>query len=169
MVSGQLVDVRAEGVEAAGDLANIDTRETYVGYGRAENFASPGGFVRDQAKVYEGGSPVLNDWVLNGRWTVAREHAALEDAGGRLTMRFRARDLHLVMAPGDDGRPVRFRVTLDGEAPGRAAGVDIDAEGYGQITGDTLYQLIRQDRARERTFEIEFLDPGARVFAFTFG
>ena len=169
MVSGQLVDVRAEGVEAAGDLASIDTRETYVGYGRAENFASPGGFLRDQARVYEGGAPELNDWVLNGRWTVAREHAALEDAGGRLTMRFRARDLHLVMAPGDDGRPVRFRVTLDGEAPGRAAGVDIDAEGYGQITGDTLYQLIRQDRARERTFEIEFLDPGARVFAFTFG
>ena len=84
-------------------------------------------------------------------------------------MRFRARDLHLVMAPGDDGRPVRFRVTLDGEAPGRAAGEDIDAEGYGQITEDTLYQLIRQDRARERTFEIEFLDHGARVFAFTFG
>ena len=169
MVSGQLVDVRAEGVEAAGDLRNVDTRETYVGYGRAENFASPGGFLRDQARVYEGEAPELNDWVLNGRWTVAREHAALEDAGGRLTMRFRARDLHLVMAPGEDGRPVRFRVTLDGEAPGRAAGVDIDAEGYGQITEDTLYQLIRQDRARERTFEIEFLDPGARVFAFTFG
>ena len=169
MVSGQLVDVRAEGVEAAGDLRNVDTRETYVGYGRAENFASPGGFLRDQAKAYEGGQPVLNDWVLNGRWTVTREHAALQDAGGRLTMRFRARDLHLVMAPGEDGRPVRFRVTLDGEAPGRAAGVDIDADGYGQITEDALYQLIRQDRARERTFEIEFLDPGARVFAFTFG
>jgi hypothetical protein len=33
-----------------------------------------------------------------------------------------------------------------------------------------LYQLVRQSRsATDRTFEIEFLDPGAEAFAFTFG
>lgn len=33
-----------------------------------------------------------------------------------------------------------------------------------------MYQLIRQRGPTEqRLFEIEFLDPGAEIFAFTFG
>ena len=101
---------------------------------------------------------------------MTREHADLQDAGGKVAFRFKARDLHLVMGSGRAGTTPRFRVRIDGQAPGADAGMDIDAQGMGRIDGERLYQLVRQaGPVRERTFEIEFLDPGAQVFAFTFG
>ena len=68
------------------------------------------------------------------------------------------------------GRPVRLKVTVDGKAPGDDHGTDIDPAGNGKVIGQRLYQLIRQkDPSRERQFTIEFLDPGAEAYAFTFG
>lgn len=69
-----------------------------------------------------------------------------------------------------DGRPVRFRVTSDGRAPGDQHGVDIDANGDGVVTSQRLYQLIRQNGvAEDRVFEIRFIDRGVEADAFTFG
>ncbi|GLK49886.1 cytochrome C biogenesis protein DipZ [Brevundimonas intermedia] len=168
-VAADVVQVQAQGAEAAADMNQLGSPETYVGYARAENFRSPGGFARDAVKTYAAGPLGLNDWSLTGAWRVTREHAELTAAGGRVAFRFKARDLHLVMAPAAEAAP-RFRVLIDGQAPGAAAGSDIDAQGMGRIDGQRLYQLVRQSGpVRERTFEIEFLDPGAQVFAFTFG
>jgi hypothetical protein len=84
--------------------------------------------------------------------------------------RFHARDLHLVMGPAARGGTVRFRVTIDGHAPGGGHGLDVDELGYGTVTEQRLYQLIRQPQPIEdRLFTIEFLEPGVEVFAFTFG
>jgi cytochrome c biogenesis protein CcdA/thiol-disulfide isomerase/thioredoxin len=169
-VASDLVQVQAQGAEAAADMAQLASPETYVGYARAENLRSPGGFARDAVKTYGPAALQLNDWSLTGPWRVTREHAALTAPGGRLTFRFKARDLHLVMGPGQGDAGVRFRVRIDGAAPGSDAGSDIDAQGQGRIDRQRLYQLVRQaGPVRERTFEIEFLDPGAQVFAFTFG
>jgi hypothetical protein len=75
-----------------------------------------------------------------------------------------------VLGPDADGKPVRFRVTVDGTAPGDSHGTDIDAGGRGVVTGQRLYQLIRQGGTiSDHTFEIEFLDPGVQAYAFTFG
>ena len=42
--------------------------------------------------------------------------------------------------------------------------------GWGEVRENRLYQLVRQSGAIEdRTFEIEFQDPGVRAYAFTFG
>ncbi|WP_426025983.1 cytochrome c biogenesis protein DipZ [Brevundimonas sp. TSRC1-1] len=169
-VAADVVQVQAQGAEAAADMNQLGSPETYVGYARAENFRSPGGLARDVAKAYVASPLHLNDWSLVGRWRVTREHAELAASGGRLSFRFKARDLHLVMGPGSNGAMPRFRVLIDGQAPGVDAGSDIDAQGVGRIDQQRLYQLIRQSGAvRERTFEIEFLDPGVQVFAFTFG
>ncbi len=169
-IASDLVQVQAQGAEAAADMAQIASPETYVGYARAENFRSPGGFARDAVKTYGPAALRLNDWSLTGPWRVTREHAALTAPGGRLAFRFKARDLHLVMGPGQGDAGVRFRVRIDGAAPGSDAGSDIDAQGQGRVDRQRLYQLIRQvGPVRERTFEIEFLDPGVQVFAFTFG
>jgi hypothetical protein len=91
--------------------------------------------------------------------------------GGRIAFRFHARDLHLVMGPAADGKPVRFRVSLDGKPPGADHGIDADARGEGVVTSQRLYQLVRQRKVADddRLFEIEFLDPGVQAFAFTFG
>ncbi len=169
-IASDLVQVQAQGAEAAADMAQLASPETYVGYARAENFRSPGGFARDAVKTYGPAALRLNDWSLTGPWRVTREHAALTAPGGRLAFRFKARDLHLVMGPGQGDAGLRFRVRIDGAAPGSDAGSDIDAQGLGRIDRQRLYQLVRQSGpVGERTFEIEFLDPGVQVFAFTFG
>jgi hypothetical protein len=142
-----------------------------VGYARAENFASPGGVSRDRPQDYAVPDHLrLNTWGLGGEWTVGRQAIVANAAGGRIAHRFHARDLHLVMAPGADGRPMRFSVRVDGDVPGAAHGGDIDEHGDGTVTEPRLYQLIRQPgRIIERTFEITFLDSGARAYVFTFG
>lgn len=166
-----VVAVDGRGSEAAADWRNLKPPENYLGYGRTENFVSGGGIRQDAPNLYRGtASPPLNGWSLAGVWTVGREFAALNETSGRITYRFHARDLHLVMAPSMPGRPVRFRVTLDGAPPGDNRGADMDAEGWGSVQEGRLHQLIRQSGAiADRTFEIEFLDRGVRVYAFTFG
>ncbi|WP_448141921.1 cytochrome c biogenesis protein DipZ [Stenotrophomonas bentonitica] len=159
------------GVELQADMSNLKSPETYLGYARAENFASPDGQRRDAPADYTLPSTfALNQWALAGRWTVGDEDAQLQRPGGRIAFRFHARDLHLVLAPGADGKPVRFRVRIDGQPPGASAGGDVGADGSGTVDEHRLYQLIRQSGdVGERTFEIEFLDPGVHAYAFTFG
>ncbi len=162
--------IEAYGVEVGADWASLKSPETYIGYARGENFASPGGVEQDVARLYRTAAPPLNCWGLTGVWTVGEEFATSNDKSGRITYRFQARDLHLVLAPGTPGRPVRFRIKIDGAAPGADHGVDVDADGTGIVKAGLLYQLVRQSGAiGERTMEIEFLEPGVRAYAFTFG
>ena len=163
--------IAASGTEAAADPNDVQSPETYVGYARAQNFASPGGFNEDDPQNYRTPAALsLNQWALAGKWKDEDQVATSLAAGDSIVYRFHARDLHLVLGPGENGKPIRFRVTLDGQAPGANHGVDTDAEGYGVVTGDRLYQLIRQQGSiHDRTFRIEFLVPGVRAYSFTFG
>lgn len=168
---GSKSEVKVAGASAAADFRSIRSPETYIGYSRAANFIGPGGtLVRDQANDYALPTDLaLNQWGLWGRWTAERQRAVMAKARGGISIRFHARDLHLVLG-GSSGKPVRFRVTLDGKAPGADHGMDIDAQGYGQVTNQRLYQLVRQQGgSKERLFSIEFLDPGVEAYAFTFG
>ena len=166
-----VVSVDARGVEAAADWGSLKSPENYVGYERTENFASPGGAVLDKPRAYAAPARLrLNHWALAGDWTVGQQATVLNEAGGRIAYRFHARDLHLVLAPAAQGRPIRFRVKLDGAPPGADHGLDVDAEGWGSLQEPRLYQLVRQTRpVADRTFEIEFFDAGARAYVFTFG
>jgi cytochrome c biogenesis protein CcdA/thiol-disulfide isomerase/thioredoxin len=162
---------KAVGVQAPPDEAHDQSPETYVGYRRAENFASPGGFSQDQPHRYSAPAALkLNQWALNGSWNVDPEKAVLGTVPGKIEFRFYARDLHLVLGPSSDGKPVRFRVLLDGAAPAANHGADTDSSGAGAIDQQRLYQLIRQTGdVREHVFSIEFLDPGVQAYSFTFG
>jgi methionine-S-sulfoxide reductase len=166
-----LDDAAGEGVAAPADTASVASPETYVGYARAENFVSPGTFARDAKKNYAiPKSLTLNQWALGGPWQVAREHARLDGAPGRIAFRFKARDLHLVLGPAAAGKPVKFRVTLDGAPPKKDAGMDVDADGNGVVREHRLYQLIREKGpVAEQEFVIEFLEPGVDAYSFTFG
>lgn len=169
-VASGTVNVSASGTEAASNFATVQSPETYIGYARAKNFTSPGGAGRDVAHDYEAGTLDLNHWSLTGTWTIGAEHAALNSTPGSIIYRFHARDLHLVLGPGPDGKPIRFRVTIDGKQPGDDHGTDTDASGSGVVASQKLYQLVRQHgEIVDRTFRIEFLDAGVQAFAFTFG
>ncbi|MBN9546475.1 MAG: cytochrome c biogenesis protein DipZ [Alphaproteobacteria bacterium] len=169
-VPGGIVDPNAEGALAAADENNMQSPETYLGYGRGTGFASntpqP-----DKIATYTTPYPLgPNQWGLTGRWTIGEEKSVAASAGTKITFYFHARDLHLVLGSGAGNKPVRFKVTLDGQPPGAAHGVDTDEAGNGTVAGQRLYQLIRQQGAvANRTFSIEFLDPGAEAYAFTFG
>ena len=157
-VARELVSVAPGGAELAADWGNVKSPETYVGSDRSENRVSSGARLR------------LNQWALNGDWTVQGQAAVLKEANGKIAYRFHARDLNLVMAPGPGGKPVRFQVLVDGQAPGPAHGLDVDEHGSGTVAEPRMYQLLRQPGpVADRRFEIRFLDPGVEVFVFTFG
>ncbi|MEU7678339.1 redoxin family protein [Micromonospora taraxaci] len=164
------VPVNGVGPEAEADWDNLRTPETYLGFSRGEHFASPNGPALDERRAYHLPERLdLNQWALAGDWTIGAESVVVDQAGGSIAFRFHARDAHLVLAPAP-GRPIPFRVLLDGEAPGPSHGVDVDADGNGVLQDGRLYQLVRQDDAvRERALEITFGEPGAAAYAFTFG
>ena len=166
---GGMATAQTVGAEAAAAKATLKSPETYIGYGRADRFVSPGGQAKGAAKNYSSANLSLNQWTLEGRWIVRSQSARLQSEGGAIAYRFHARDLHLVLGS-TSGKPIPFRVTIDGKAPGADAGIDVKPDGSGVVTTERLYQLVRQKGdVRDRTFRIEFLKPGVEAFAFTFG
>jgi thiol-disulfide isomerase/thioredoxin len=160
----------AGGVQAP-PSQDVASPETYVGFRLAERFASPGRLAHNSPKSYSPpAEPKLNQWGLSGTWMDGAESGELKTPQGTIVFRFHSRDLHMVLGPTKDGKPVRFRVKLDGAAPGVDSGSDSAPDGTGTVREYRLYQLIRQkNQIDDRTFEIEFLDPGVQVFSFTFG
>ncbi|MGU9849324.1 cytochrome c biogenesis protein DipZ [Pseudomonas koreensis] len=171
IVADGLINADAQGVQLAPDMNQVLSPETYVGYQRAEHFVPETSLVPDKVATYNPPAKLtLNDWSLGGQWAVGAERATASAPASRIVYRFHARDLHLVLGPGADGKPVRFKVSIDGQAPGEAHGVDVAPDGSGLVTEQRLYQLVRQtDAVKDRTFTIEFLDPGVSAYAFTFG
>ena len=170
-VPRDLVRGAGYGAEAAPDWSNLQSPENYLGYERTENFGSPGGALPAKSRAYALPSRLkLNHWALGGQWTFSKQFAALDKAAGRLAYRFHARDFHLVMGPASPNASVRFRLLIDGKPPLAAHGLDVDEQGYGTVSAQRLYQLVRQQvPIADRLLEIQFLDPGIEVFAATFG
>ena len=169
-IQRELVSVQGVGVEAEADWDHLRTPETYLGYGRGDQFASPDGTTFDERRAYELPEHLhLNHWALAGEWTIGRKRVLLDQAGGTIAYRFRARDAHLVLSSGARA-PIPFRVLLDGQAPGPSHGLDVDPDGNGVLTDGRLYQLGRtHDPVRDRTPETTFLKPGAEAYVSTFG
>jgi thiol-disulfide isomerase/thioredoxin len=167
----EFVSVAPDGFETQADWTNLESPETYLGYLQGQNLASPGKADLNERRTYALPERLdLNEWALAGDWTVGQRATVLDGASGQIAFRFHARDVHLVMGPGRRGASVRFRVLIDGEPPGDAHGLDIDQEGYGTVTQQRLYQLVRETgRITDRTFEITFLATGVEAFVFTFG
>jgi thiol-disulfide isomerase/thioredoxin len=162
-IPGELVSITPEGFEAQADWATLESPETYLGYEQARNF--------DEARADDDADRLrLNHWTLLGDWTIGRRAAVLNQADGRIAFRFHARDVNLVMSPGEPGTPVPFRVLVDGGSPGEAHGLDVDEQGQGTVVEPRLYQLVREPGAiTDRTVEITFLAPGVEAYVFTFG
>jgi hypothetical protein len=169
-VPAGLTDPKGQGDQQAPGAAAGRSPETYLGYDKAERFAS-GPAMRDVAAIYKAPDrPPVDNWGLAGNWVVGPEQAILSGSAGRIVYRFHARDLNLVLGPGPDGSPVRFRVSIDGKAPGEAHGADVTADGEGTVTEQRLYQLVRQsDPITDHVFSVEFSRAGVAAYAFTFG
>ena len=170
-VNEDLVEVTGTGQETPADWDGLESAETYFGYRRAAGFTSADGLRRDSSHDYRVPSCLPhNSWALSGKWTIGPDRITAHSRGARIATRFHARDLHLVMTPAECPPPLRFRVSLDGQAPGDAHGLDIDAAGAGMVVEPRRYQLLRQRHTiMDHTAEITFLDGGAEAFGITFG
>jgi hypothetical protein len=167
-----LVSASATGLEVGADFEHLQSYESYLGYQKASDFATPGQAAFDRPRAYHAPAQLKpNQWALEGTWTVTPEASQLTEPGGRLTDNFHARDVNLVMGPIRRGRSVPFRVTIDGRAPGVSHGSDIAPDGTGRAREQRTYQLIRQPPGpvSDHRFEIEFLEPGVQALCFTFG
>ena len=164
----QLVTVSPRGLEVAADYGTLRSPESYLGYEKAEAFASVA--LQDAPRTYTVPPLALNQWGLAGSWTVKARAAVLNEANGKLAYRFHARDVNLIMGVPPGAQPVRFTVKVDGKPPGASHGDDSDAQGNGTAARQRTYQLVReQQRIGDREFEIQFADPGVEAFCFTFG
>ena len=166
-----MVMVEPQGLEVSADWRSLRSPETYLGYGQSSGFVAEDSEFYDRSHVYEGARGLrVNSWNLTGDWTLAQHAAVLNEAGGRITFAFHARDVNLVMGPATAGASIPFRVSLDGHPVDGANGTDVDADGRGVLTDQNTYQLIRQSgEIDDSIFEIEFLEAGAEAYCFTFG
>src|SRR3954447_7091504 len=143
-VERELAPVDGLGVEAPADWEHLSTPETYLGYWRSGQFASPQRPAMHDGRAYaRPGSLRLNHWALAGDWTIGAENVALDQAGGTIAFRFHARDAHLVLSL-SRREPIPLRVLLDGEPPGSSRGADVEEDGHGALRADRMYQLVRQ-------------------------
>jgi hypothetical protein len=165
----QLVNVNPRGLEVAADFGTLRSPESYLGYEKAEAFASDA--LQDAPRVYSVPRGLsLNQWALAGDWTVKGGRAVLNKPDGQIVYRFHARDVNLIMGVPPGAKPVRFTVKVDGKTPGAAHGTDVDEQGNGTAERQRTYQLVReQQRIVDREFEIRFATPGVEAFCFTFG
>jgi thiol-disulfide isomerase/thioredoxin len=166
-----LVSVADEGFEAQADWRTLGSPETYLGYQQAQNFVSADGAEFDEPHDFAVPDRLeRNQWALAGNWTFGPGASVLNEADGRLVFRFHARDVNLVMGPPEGGSSIPFRVTVDGEPPDDAHGLDVDEGGNGTLDRPRLHQLIREPGSiTDRTVEISLLAPGAEAYCFTFG
>jgi hypothetical protein len=166
-----LVSIQPQGPEEPADWTDLRTPETYLGYRQSQGLASPARARFDEPhNCPEPARLSLNQWAPSGVWTLAEHAAVLNQAPGRIAIRFHARDVNLVLGPAERGQSVPFRVLIDGQPPGNAQGADVDDQGNGTADQQRMYQLIRQPKPiRDRQFDIEFLSSGVEAFAFTFG
>jgi len=170
-VPDDLVSATPEGFEVQADWTNLRSPESYLGYAQGRNLASRSGSAIGVPSTYSIPEKLmLNQWALSGDWTIESGASVLNGNEGRLAFRFHARDVHLVMGPPAHGISVPFRVSVDGDPPGEAHGLDIDEDGNGTVSQQRLYQLIRQRGSiTDRTFEVSFGAAGAEAYCFTFG
>ncbi len=171
VASPSLVVPQGEGTQAAPSADQPSSEEAYLGSDHKSDFVPPDRVLLNGSRTYQPATSLrLNQWTLSGDWTLRGDRISLRQGAGSIKYRFKARDLHLVLGPTTDGRPVPFRVLLDDRPPLNDHGFDVDAQGRGTVDTHRLYQLVRQAGGnKERLFEIEFANPGADAFAFTFG
>jgi thiol-disulfide isomerase/thioredoxin len=142
------------------------TPETYIGFGRQSNFASPENLVRNSAGEYTFPPELsLHNFAVSGNWTFYQEYAQAEADGAQLELHFYAKDVYLVM-----DTPASGLVNVEILSPDQTnLSEDVDAQGNIMVDEARLYHLASFDSATEGTLRLTFQQSGIQAFAFTFG
>ncbi|MDD9899521.1 MAG: redoxin family protein [Alphaproteobacteria bacterium] len=134
-------------ITETGDIVSIEqTPETYLGRARGQMWKG------------EGTQP-LHTWTMEGSWIRTRELIQSGAAGDKITLRFAARKVFLVMAPAGD-TPVRVEISVDTPEGKTSHPLVVDES--------RLYTLVDLDGVAEGTVTITAASPALRAYAFTF-
>ncbi len=143
---------------------NANTPESYLGYGRINNFASPEKIQRDEIAKYSFPSYIgVNEMAYEGNWNIMREYANPQK-GARLSFNFDSQEVFLVMRT--KTAPSKVKVYVDGKV--QVQGEDV-VNGEVTIQEDRLYKLVKLSSPGAHNLILEFEDDNVEVFAFTFG
>lgn len=155
-------------------FGEIATPETYLGFDRLEYLGSPesvrSGIVQRFTAVRQ---PTLNVFYFEGLWEVLDDCAVAAEAGAKLTYRYRASRVNLVLAPPAGGSG-QINLTLDGRIPPpELLGADAEIESgraVVRVAEARMYELIDARHVyAEHLLEMTFETPGLSGYAFTFG
>jgi thiol-disulfide isomerase/thioredoxin len=144
------------------------TPETYLGFDRAERFAKPSTLFPNRPFQYPALDNIpANEWSLEGKWLVEKQHATATEAGAKIKIHFKAKKVFLVLG-NSENMPITARITLNGDAIRDEAGEDVFQSSV-TVTKATLYELASLPSHGEGLLEVQATSPGLQAYAFTFG
>jgi cytochrome c biogenesis protein CcdA/thiol-disulfide isomerase/thioredoxin len=131
--------------------------ETYLGFARSKNFASPEKSNTDTPTQFTFPKELsTNQWALDGNWTVEKKNITSNTKGARLRYNFKAKKVHLVMGT-TNAKPVNITVTIDAQPPSTLT-----------INKEKLYTIANTNEGAG-IITITAEQPGLKAYAFTFG
>lgn len=167
--------IEANEPPAGVDFKKIGTPEIYLGYLRINNLGNKDKNIQPNA-AYNFSKPEKieeNRFYFEGNWNIRPEYAEFVGGTGKITIRYKANKLNLVLAAAGD-KEVQVEIKVDGEyldESNRGKDVTIkDGKSILIITLSEFYNLVDTgDNYEWHTFEIIVNSPGLQAFAFSFG
>ncbi len=134
------------------------TPETYLGYARAERFASPESVLKNTIGVYTFPAELPQDeWALEGTWKIIPDKIISISAGAAIEIHFHARNVFMVM--GSAARqPLQVRVVLNNKEAHVLT-----------VNSPTLYPVVELPHSDSGILQVIATKPGLEVYTFTFG
>lgn len=143
------------------------TPETYLGYSRIENFASPEKIKKNTLTTYSYPEKLGKNEIAYKGDFVFEDEKALPKQGASLSINFESKEVFLVMNPVSETAG-EVQVYLDGDLVTEFAGKDVK-DGMVKVTEDRLYRLIDLPSPGSHILELKFNDDNTEIYAFTFG
>jgi cytochrome c biogenesis protein CcdA/thiol-disulfide isomerase/thioredoxin len=147
----------------------LATPETYIDPARAVAYQEKWSqTLHTGTHTYQGTShPTINEFSLDGIWSLNSESATAVSLGASITGTFQAQHVYLVMTSAAN-IPRTVQVLLDGKPiAGDQAGSDVH-DGRVTVRGQRLYSLVSAPDDETGTLTVK-LPPGVSAYDFTFG
>ena len=150
------------------DASKVLSPETYFGAARNTNLGSGSSLKEGVQNLDPVTSPEENKLYLSGSWNFFKEYAQSMTAGTKITYRYNAKNVYLVLGA---QTTVRVKVTRDGKPLDETtAGKDIryeKGESVFYVNEERLYDIVG-DQAGYGAHTLEFTVEGSGLNAFTF-
>ncbi|OAI49448.1 cytochrome C biogenesis protein [Gammaproteobacteria bacterium SCGC AG-212-F23] len=144
------------------------TPETYLGYARAEHFASSETVTKDQSATYTFPNELsLHDWALQGRWTIMADKIVADQENAAIEIHFHARKVFIVMGNASDNS-MNVKLLLNGKMILSEKGKDVINSSI-TIKRHTLYEAIVLPEPGDGILQMIASAPGLEMYTFTFG